>query len=357
MKKSTAVKYLALDVHQATSVYEAQLESGKRLEEGVVETDGKSLVALARRLGPNLHITFEEGTQAEWLYDLFIAQGAKVTVCDSRAAAEKKRSKSDRLDAAALVDLLRKGMLKPVYHKSRPVRALREYVRAYTTLVLDTTRIMLRIKAIYRGRLIRAAGDGVYRPALRREWLDKINEPAARARCEWYLTALDRLSPLRKKAKSAMLAEAKKHPAWHLLQSIPGVGPVRAAELVAILITPHRFRSKRKLWSYAGLAVVTHSTSDFELTERGIRRKDRRPMTRGLNRNSNRILKKIFKSCASEIARGDSPLGRQHRARLARGIRPEMSILTLARKVAAIILAVWKTGVPYDANRLTADVS
>ena len=76
-------------------------------------------------------------------------------------------------------------------------------------------------------------------------------------------------------------------------------------------------------------------------------------MTRGLNRNSNRHLKKIFKSIAADLSYRDHELGRAHRARIERGIRKEMALLTLARTIAAILLSMWKKGVPYDPRRMT----
>jgi hypothetical protein len=39
-------------------------------------------------------------------------------------------------------------------------------------------------------------------------------------------------------------------------------------------------------------------------------------------------------------------------ALLAKGMRPEMARLTLARKIATIALIVWKRGVSFDANHL-----
>ncbi len=72
-----------------------------------------------------------------------------------------------------------------------------------------------------------------------------------------------------------------------MLRSIPFLGPVRVALLMAIMRTPWRFRSKRNLWGYCGLAVVTSSSLDFTLVEGRPVRRRRKPLTRGLNRNHN----------------------------------------------------------------------
>jgi transposase len=346
-----ATKYLALDVHQATCSYSVRELGGRIIERGVVGTTARELVALERRLGPNLHVTFEEGTQAEWLHDLLTPHCAKLVVCNPREN-RSKQNKTDRIDADKLSDLLRLGSLRPVFHANYPVRPLKELVRAYNALVSDAVRVMLRIKAIYRARLASASGKSVYRPALRREWLEKIAEPATRKRAELFLAQLDTITSLRMKAKSAMLREARKHPAFHLLQTFPMIGPVRAAEFIAIIGAPHRFRTRRNLWPYAGLAVVHHSTADHVVTNDHIHRRPRPPMTRGLNNNSNRTLKKVLKAVAVDLSHSDTPLGAAHRARLERGMRKELALLTLARTAAAILLSMWKKGVPYDPERV-----
>jgi hypothetical protein len=119
-----------------------------------------------------LHVTWEEGTWASWLYDLLQPQVAQVLVCDPRRnALLKEGSKSDKVDARKLADLLRTGMLRPVYHGEHGLRTLRELGRSYQTISQDLNRVMNRIKALYRGWSIPCAGTQVYAPRYREEWL------------------------------------------------------------------------------------------------------------------------------------------------------------------------------------------
>jgi len=74
-------------------------------------------------------------------------------VCNVRGRSETT-NKSDRIDADGLSEQLRLGALKSVYHGSPGVATLKELVRCYTNLVDDSTRVMLRVKAIFRGRAI-----------------------------------------------------------------------------------------------------------------------------------------------------------------------------------------------------------
>ena len=79
-----------------------------------------------------------------------------------------------------------------------------------------------------------------------------------------------------------------------MLETISYFGPVRIALLLATIGTPWRFRTKRNLWAYSGLAVVTVSSADYEFVDGRARRRRRAPLTRGLNRNHNRVLKAVF---------------------------------------------------------------
>ena len=83
-----------------------------------------------------------------------------------------------------------------------------------------------------------------------------------RQRAAWLYEQLDQVRKLRKQAKAGMLAESRHHRAITLLRSIPQLGPIRSAQIVATADTPHRFRTKRQFWSYSGLAVVTHTSAE-----------------------------------------------------------------------------------------------
>jgi transposase len=62
----------------------------------------------------------------------------------------KEGSKNDKVDARKLADLLRGGLLRPVYHGEHGVRTLKELSRSYLILSKDLARVMNRLKALYR---------------------------------------------------------------------------------------------------------------------------------------------------------------------------------------------------------------
>ena len=188
--KQQAIQYVALDVHQATLVVSVRDEQGSIVMRATVATEAKAIVGLVRGLGSRVHIAFEEGTQAQWLHDVLTAHAERVIVCNTRGRGEIG-NKNDRVDADRLSELLRLGGLKPVYHGASALLTLKELVRSYVVLVEDSTRVMLRIKALFRARGIKTPGTSVYRQSTRKEWLARLEERGARMRAEALLTELD----------------------------------------------------------------------------------------------------------------------------------------------------------------------
>ncbi len=144
-------KYIGMDVHQATISVAVMDAHGKLLMECLLETKAATILEFIQGLHGTLSLTFEEGTSAAWLHDLLKPHVNRLVVCDARKAALlKDGNKSDRIDARKLAELLRTNQLKPVYHEEHGVRTLKELGRSYLTITKDVTRVMNRIKALYR---------------------------------------------------------------------------------------------------------------------------------------------------------------------------------------------------------------
>jgi transposase len=235
-------KYMGMDVHQATTVVAVIDAEGKIVLETIVATAAAPIRRLIESISGPVHVTLEETTQAEWLHELLQAIVAEVVVCDPRRnKLLTAGSKGDKADARKLAELLRTGMVRSVWHGRQTTRGLKEIVRAYETFAIDTKRTMLRIKALYRSRGIPTTGSGVYQVKQRDHWLKQLTEAGMQQRAAWLYQQLDQVRELRKEAKAAVLAEGQRHAAVKLLRTIPQVGPVRAAQIVATAGTPHRF--------------------------------------------------------------------------------------------------------------------
>ena len=118
-------------------------DNGKLVMESIIETKASTILQFIQGLRGDLYLTFEEGTWAAWLYDLLKPQVTKVVVCNPRKnALLKEGSKSDKIDARKLAELLRGGHLRPVYHGENGIRTLKELGRSYLTISKDLTRVI-----------------------------------------------------------------------------------------------------------------------------------------------------------------------------------------------------------------------
>lgn len=347
------IKYIGMDVHQTSTSIVVLNASGRMVASAVVETQATALLAFIQGQRGTLHLTFEEGTYSAWLYDLLGRHVARLVVCDPRHnALLKSGSKDDPIDAHKLAELLRLNALRPVYHGQNSLGTLKELSRSYLALVQDSTRVMNRIKALYRSRAIPCPGTKVYSPSHRTKWVEQLREAGVHQRAELLYRHLDTLRQLRREAKQALLAESRKHTISRILRAVPGLGPVRIAVLLARVQTPFRFRNKRLFWAYVGLGLVTRISAQFALVNGQLQRSAKTPAIRGLNPNHQRELKEIFKSAASSAVLRPGPWQQFYQQRVDAGRKPPLIRLTVARKLAAVTLHLWKKGERYDAKIL-----
>ncbi len=212
------------------------------------------------------------------------------------------------------------------------------------------------------------ANENVYGVRRREEWQQQLPS-SAQTRATRLYDHLDFLLEQKDQAENDLVRESKKHPIVRTLETAPGFGPIRAARLVPIVVTPHRFRTKRQFWSYCGLEIagqlrcpsacdalrrrVTRSSSDWVQAADGGWIKTRVPQTRGLSRQYNHGLKSIFKGAATTVItqRNKDPIYTRYERLLAGGTKPTLAKLSLARMIAATVLRMWKDEKEYDPGR------
>jgi transposase len=243
--------------------------------------------------------------------------------------------------------MMRIGSVKPVFKHCGPFSKLISLSRVYGKLKADKTRAKNRLKALYRSRGVSTPGKSVYGTAQREQWLGKLPEQY-RSGAELVYAELDAVTEVKKQAEKRLVAESRKHGISRILRTCPGMGEIRTAGLMAAIVSPHRFRTKRQLWKYSGLSVVMRSSSDWEQTPNGWERVQLRK-TRGLNRDFNRTLKDIFKGAATTVIdHRQRPLYDDYLRMLEQGTKPPLAKLTLSRKIAATLLAMWKNQEAYN---------
>jgi transposase len=134
-----------MDVHKESISIAVMNGAGKIVMESLIETKASMILQFIDGLRGDVHVTFEEGTSAAWLYDLLKPHVTKLVVCDPRKnASMREGNQSDKIDARRLAELLRLNHLHPVYHGEHGLRSLKELVRSYLTITKDLVRISLK---------------------------------------------------------------------------------------------------------------------------------------------------------------------------------------------------------------------
>jgi len=325
-------------------------ERGKRLGSYVVETNGQALVEQLKTIPGNKHVCLEEGTQSAWIYEILSPHAEEVVVA---MVSESRGQKDDQRDAFGLGDRLRTGAIeRKVFKEVGEYKALRELGRTHTMIVQDVVRVQNRLKAMFRSRGVAVSGKSVYSEKGREEYLEKLPD-ATRGATKTMYAQYDAVEEIRRRAEKDLVQEAHRHPISRVLESCPGLGPIRVAQLIPIVVSPARFRTKRQFWSYCGLGIVMRSSSDWVRTKDGGWTRANVQQTRGLNLNHNHTLKNIFKGAATTVISQleTEPLHQDYQRLIAAGTKPNLAKLTIARKIAAIALSMWKSKEKYDPTK------
>ena len=341
--------YVGLDVHLDSTVVSIRNRMGAVTKRLVVASNRTALKRALRDLRGKVRIVCESGPMASWVRDTFETRFREVVVCDRRRTRlTASGAKTDRIDADRLSDLSRRQQFHAVHVPRAEAALLRRLAIHYSRMKGERSRVIQRLRALYFECGIRVK---TARATPERVPLGRLRAPGAKQVARSYLRQLETLTELTREARTALVSFAQRSSDFSLLQTIPYVGEIRASELLAIVETPHRFRSLRAFWAYGGLGVVQKISSEHRIENGRAIREDK---ARGIKlRVGQPILKRVLRDVALHASLGRGHFRAVFEAHVARGKTPAIARIALARKIAAIILAVWRSGAPYSETLAT----
>jgi len=341
--------YVGLDVHRSVTTGCILNARGSVRKRFAVQTTKVSLRrALASARG-KVRIACESGPMACWIAEVLRTRHREVIVCDRRRTRLATcDTKNDRFDAEMLAELLRTGKQHPVYVPAPALAVVRRLAYHHERMVKERMRIAQRLRSLFQEHGIRVS---LPRSTARRLPVRQLRDPASQSVARAYLTQLESATTLVVQARAVLIAAASEFPAYSLLQTIPYIGEIRSAQLIGIVGEPARFGSLRRFWAYGGLGVVQRSSSDHHIESGRVVLSQRARGVR-LQRSGNRLLKKILRDVALYASVGRGEFRRLFNRHVARGKSAAVARLALARKIAAVVLAVWRSGLSYDVSLL-----
>lgn len=234
--------YIALDWAKSNmAIARMTMKAGKAT---VMEqpSDVRELKTYLSQLKGSKVMTIEETTTTQWLYTQLIEHVDRLIVCDPyRNRLLCEGAKTDKIDAIKLVQLLKSGLLKEVYHTWDERIYLRKIVSGYEDLVRSGVRLKNQRKS-----LINAAG----KQARRGIELDKTEGQFVLRSLD---EQIDHYEENKKKYEQEFIRIGKKVKAIRHQKSLPGIGSINAVKIVARVVEPRRFANKGAYLSYCGL--------------------------------------------------------------------------------------------------------
>ncbi len=294
-----------------------------------VPSDILEMKVYLKRLKGSKILVIEETTTSQWLYTELKDYVDRIVICDpNRNKLLNDGPKTDKIDAAKLVHLLKAGLIKEVYHSTDKFLYLRRFVSGYEDLVKAGVRVQNQ-----RYSLLRACGKRGFERAGTR--LDSAGDQFA-------LDCIDRQIEIYKQEKEGYEKEferlAKDYPEIRHQKSLPGIGPIHAVKIVARVVTPYRFAGKGHYLSYAVLIKLENVSGG-----RSYGRKKSRYC---------RQLKGVYKTSTWAAIGGNNPINDYYEYLIKEKGYPEYNARHKAcRRLAILSLGVFKSGKKYQPYR------
>jgi len=340
------VNTIGLDAHSAS--FTLGTLDGRGKLRGCVSraTSAQNLIELVSQVPGPKQLVVEESHLAQWIKTTLEPYVDRLIVCDPRQNRwlAEEDFVDDRRSAIKLAELCRGGYLKEIYHPDEAGAQWRSLFLHYYDLNHQLTRFKNKLKAVYRQRGQKVSGQTVYRPERQEEWLARLRaHPWARHQAAHGFELVEVLERMKQETYRAMVRRARKVRGYELLQGIPGVGPVIATGYMAMLVTPHRFSRKNKLWRYGGLG-------------NRYRESDEVVYDKGSSPSGNRVVKWLvvqhFQG-AVERVRGENRFKRKYRELVRRGLSARTARRHVCLSLLSVVRAVWMKGEPYREGIVT----
>jgi len=321
--------YIAIDWALENMAIARMTKKSNKINVIDVPSDIGDLRAYLKNLKGSKILTIEETTTTQWLYTELKDYVDRIFICDPhRNRLLTEGPKTDKIDASKLVQLLKAGLMKEVYHSNDKFLYLRRLVSGYEDLVSAGVRTQNQ-----RYALLRACGKkGKEKKDLN---LNSRGE-------QFVLKCLDRQIKAYEEEKNGYEKEfarlAKKYPEIRHQKTLPGIGLINAVKIVARVVTPYRFADKGHYLSYSGLIKHKKISGGKSYGKKKPR--------------YCRQLKTVYKSGVFAAIGGNNPINDYYEFLRRDKAYPEnIARHKACRRLATLSLGVFKSGKKYQPHR------
>lgn len=329
MKDSIYDHYIAIDWSIKNMAIARMTKKSNKITVIDVPSDIVEFQTYLKNLQGTKILAIEETTTSQWLYTELEDYVDRIIICDPhRNRLLGEGPKTDKIDAAKLVQLLKAGLMKEVYHSAEKFIYIRRVVSGYEDMVKAGVRLKNQ-----RYALLMACGKSG------KEKKD-INLGAQGE--QFVLECLDRQIKAYEEEKSGYEKEfvrlVRKHPEIRHQKKIPGIGTINAVKIVSRVVSPYRFADKGHYLSYAGLIKLEKISGGRSYGKK--------------NPRYCRQLKSVYKSGVLAAIGGNNPINDYYEYLIQEKNYPEHNARNKAcRRLAILSLGVLRSGKKYQPYR------
>ena len=332
------MNYVGLDVHKKTISYCVKTKGGRIRDRGTIAATRDALDHWMESLRKPWACALEATLFTGWIYDYLKPHAREVKVAHPlmlRAIAASKK-KNDQIDAEKIADLLRVDLLPECYMASESTRQLRRVLRFRTLIVHQATRMKNKISG-----LLMEVGEQYSKEKLHgKKYFEALmtqlqdTPQSVKELMRMSRGAMEMFEEMQLRLRRGLKSNRPLSQRVERLTSILGVGDIVALTWALEIDDPHRFGSVRRAISYCGLCCAQNSSAGQE--KRG-----------PISKQRNKHLQHVLIEAAKIAPRWSEPLARVKERELSRGNR-NRATLAVARKMVAYLLAVDKSGEPFE---------
>lgn len=332
--------FVGLDVSDKETAICVVDAAGNKRWEGKIATDPDLIVARLRERADDVErVGLETGPLCVWLWHRLREAGVPVVALHARQAAAAlslQANKTDRNDAAGLAQLVRSGWYRPVEVKTIDAHRLRTLLSTRDHLVGISTGLINKIRGTLKtfGVLLGPGKGGTFERAVRQKM---PNDPVVSGVIEGLLDLWRSIQCQKRQIDNELARVARRDPVLRLLCTAPGIGAITAVSFATTIGDPCRFRRLTDVGAYLGLTPKRYQSGEVNHAGR-------------ITKCGDRLTRKLLFEAATVImtrTKGPSALRDWSHGVAARSGTWKARV-ALARKLATVLLQMWRTGRPYS---------
>ncbi|MEL6542886.1 MAG: IS110 family transposase [Pseudomonadota bacterium] len=297
-----------------------------------------------RDLHPKV-IVHESGQLSIWLQRGFLALDLPAVCIDARRAHKSlsaRINKSDASDAEGLAQLARTGWFTPVYIRSIDADRVRTLVAARERMIRLRKDLEGHVRGVLKTFGIRMSG--ITKGKLRQNFRDQLaaageKDPILHTLADSFIDIHARLCQAAIDLEKALKAKAAAHPIAKRLMTIPGVGPLVSLSFIALVEDPGRFTKSSDVGAFLGLTPKRFQSGEVDWSGR-------------ISKQGDTAMRSLLVDAAATLIQNVKRMSalKSWAIRLAgrKGFRK--AAVATARKIAVLMLALWKQGTEFKST-------